>query len=82
MHGGTSKAIVFRESCLPRESTARDAIFLDAIGSPDPASASSTATVFRTARRLFEGNVCVRARAVSSAGVEPIISERRAAAAS
>ena len=41
-----------------------------------------SAAVFRTARRLFEGNVCVRAQAVSSAGVEPIIGERRAAAAS
>ena len=36
MRGGTSKAIVFLEEDLPSDRAARDAIFLDAIGSPDP----------------------------------------------
>lgn len=34
--GGSSKAIVFKASDLPADNTARDAIFLDAMGSPDP----------------------------------------------
>lgn len=36
MRGGASKAIVFHEADLPRDSAARDAIFLAAMGSPDP----------------------------------------------
>jgi 2-methylaconitate cis-trans-isomerase PrpF len=36
MRGGTSKAIVFRAQDLPRDRAERDAIFLAAIGSPDP----------------------------------------------
>ncbi len=36
MRGGTSKAIVFRRQDLPAERSAWDAIFLAAIGSPDP----------------------------------------------
>jgi len=35
MRGGTSKALVFRESDLPRELPARNALFLAAMGSPD-----------------------------------------------
>ena len=38
MRGGTSKAIVFRQQDLPAERAAWDAIFLAAIGSPDPNS--------------------------------------------
>jgi 2-methylaconitate cis-trans-isomerase PrpF len=36
MRGGTSKAIVFRAADLPADRAERDAIFLAAIGSPDP----------------------------------------------
>lgn len=36
MRGGTSKALVFREEDLPAERTKRDAIFLAAMGVPDP----------------------------------------------
>ena len=36
MRGGTSKALVFREQDLPVSRTARDAIFLAAMGVPDP----------------------------------------------
>ena len=36
MRGGTSNAIVFKESDLPRERALRDEIFIAAIGSPDP----------------------------------------------
>lgn len=36
MRGGASKAIVFHAADLPREVAARDAIFLAAMGSPDP----------------------------------------------
>src|SRR3954468_6540288 len=36
MRGGTSRAIVFRAADLPAERAARDAIFLAALGSPDP----------------------------------------------
>jgi 2-methylaconitate cis-trans-isomerase PrpF len=36
MRGGTSKAIVFHERDLPRDRRAWDAIFLAAIGAPDP----------------------------------------------
>ena len=36
MRGGTSKAIVFRAEDLPAERAEWDAIFLAAIGSPDP----------------------------------------------
>lgn len=36
MRGGTSKALVFHERDLPREQAARDALFLAAMGSPDP----------------------------------------------
>jgi 2-methylaconitate cis-trans-isomerase PrpF len=36
MRGGTSKAIVFRAADLPADRAERDAIFLAAMGSPDP----------------------------------------------
>lgn len=36
MRGGTSRAIVFHEKDLPEEQSERDAIFLKALGSPDP----------------------------------------------
>ncbi|GAA4324015.1 2-methylaconitate cis-trans isomerase PrpF [Pigmentiphaga soli] len=36
MRGGTSKALVFNVEDLPRDRAARDAIFLSAMGSPDP----------------------------------------------
>ena len=36
MRGGTSKALVFREQDLPSGQEARDALFLSALGSPDP----------------------------------------------
>lgn len=36
MRGGTSKALVFHENDLPKDRRERDAIFLAAIGSPDP----------------------------------------------
>src|SRR5208337_1705365 len=36
MRGGTSKAIIFREQDLPAGDDARDALFLSALGSPDP----------------------------------------------
>ena len=36
MRGGTSRAIVFHEKDLPEAQSARDAIFLRALGSPDP----------------------------------------------
>ncbi len=36
MRGGTSRAIFFHEKDLPGERYARDAIFLKALGSPDP----------------------------------------------
>lgn len=36
MRGGTSKAVVFRREDLPDERSLWDAIFLSAIGSPDP----------------------------------------------
>jgi hypothetical protein len=36
MRGGTSKAIVFREADLPESIIERNALFLAAIGSPDP----------------------------------------------
>jgi 2-methylaconitate isomerase len=36
MRGGTSKAIMFRERDLPVGQDARDALFLAALGSPDP----------------------------------------------
>jgi 2-methylaconitate cis-trans-isomerase PrpF len=36
MRGGTSRALIFRESDLPASQPARDAIFLAATGSPDP----------------------------------------------
>ena len=36
MRGGTSKALVFRAQDLPTDRAARDAIFLAAMGSPDP----------------------------------------------
>ena len=36
MRGGTSKAVVFRREDLPSDPSAWDAIFLAAIGSPDP----------------------------------------------
>ncbi len=36
MRGGTSKALVFRESDLPDSHGDRDALFLAAMGSPDP----------------------------------------------
>lgn len=36
MRGGTSRAIVFHARDLPRERAERDAIFLRAMGSPDP----------------------------------------------
>lgn len=34
--GGTSKALVFRDADLPTSRAERDAIFLSAMGSPDP----------------------------------------------
>jgi 2-methylaconitate cis-trans-isomerase PrpF len=37
MRGGTSKALVFRETDLPPDRASRDAIFLAAMGVPDPA---------------------------------------------
>ena len=36
MRGGTSRALIFRESDLPSPQQERDAIFLAATGSPDP----------------------------------------------
>lgn len=36
MRGGTSKALVFREADLPPDRAARDALFLAAMGVPDP----------------------------------------------
>ena len=36
MRGGTSRAIVFHEKDLPKDQAERDAIFLKALGSPDP----------------------------------------------
>ena len=36
MRGGTSKALVFRVSDLPEDRAQRDAIFLAAMGVPDP----------------------------------------------
>ena len=36
MRGGTSRAIVFHEKDLPDDQTGRDAVFLKALGSPDP----------------------------------------------
>ena len=36
MRGGTSKALVFRAKDLPEDQAARDAIFLSAMGVPDP----------------------------------------------
>lgn len=36
MRGGTSRAIIFRDSDLPAAGAARDAVFLAALGSPDP----------------------------------------------
>ena len=36
MRGGTSRAIVFHEKDLPEDRAERDAIFLKALGSPDP----------------------------------------------
>ncbi|WP_218025812.1 2-methylaconitate cis-trans isomerase PrpF family protein [Nocardia miyunensis] len=36
IRGGTSKALVFHERDLPRERSERDALFLRAMGSPDP----------------------------------------------
>src|SRR5690606_8909671 len=36
MRGGTSKALVFHERDLPADRARRDAIFLAAMGSPDP----------------------------------------------
>src|SRR6188472_4111921 len=36
MRGGTSKALVFREEDLPAGRAQRDAIFLSAMGVPDP----------------------------------------------
>lgn len=36
MRGGTSKGLIFREEDLPDDRAARDAIFLAAMGSPDP----------------------------------------------
>ena len=36
MRGGTSRAIVFHEKDLPDDQAERDAIFLKALGSPDP----------------------------------------------
>ena len=36
MRGGTSRAIVFHEKDLPEDQAERDAIFLKALGSPDP----------------------------------------------
>ncbi len=36
MRGGTSRAIVFHEKDLPEDQAGRDAIFLKALGSPDP----------------------------------------------
>jgi len=36
MRGGTSRAIIFHAADLPADSNARDAVFLAALGSPDP----------------------------------------------
>src|SRR5262244_3770485 len=36
MRGGTSKAIIFRADCLPRDRSLWDRIFVAALGSPDP----------------------------------------------
>ena len=36
MRGGTSKALMFRAADLPADTTARNALFLAAMGSPDP----------------------------------------------
>ena len=36
MRGGTSRAIIFRDADLPAAPAARDAVFLAALGSPDP----------------------------------------------
>lgn len=36
MRGGTSRAIIFRNADLPATQAARDAVFLAALGSPDP----------------------------------------------
>lgn len=36
MRGGTSRALIFHSSDLPADPAARDAIFLAALGSPDP----------------------------------------------
>ncbi len=36
MRGGTSRAIIFRDKDLPAAPAARDAVFLAALGSPDP----------------------------------------------
>src|ERR1700676_439182 len=36
MRGGTSKALMFHANDLPHDRAQRDAIFLAAIGSPDP----------------------------------------------
>ncbi len=36
IRGGTSKGLFFHDSDLPRDEGARDAVFLAAIGSPDP----------------------------------------------
>jgi 2-methylaconitate cis-trans-isomerase PrpF len=36
MRGGTSKGIVFHERDLPQDMAARNALFLAAMGSPDP----------------------------------------------
>ena len=36
MRGGTSKAVVFRATDLPADRAARDRIFLEVMGSPDP----------------------------------------------
>ena len=36
IRGGTSKGVFFKESDLPEDIGARDAIFLDVIGAPDP----------------------------------------------
>ena len=38
MRGGTSKALVFRAEHLPASRAARDALFLAAIGAPDPSA--------------------------------------------
>src|ERR1700753_2616406 len=36
MRGGTSKAVMFRKEDLPADQKQWDAIFLEAMGSPDP----------------------------------------------